>query len=134
MNASKKARWANILTSIVATIAIVQSAITNPPFSDATIFLLSSIFTYLALAGTAWKQYLSPDVSVTGQSVTIWIAVIATIAGLVDLLPAVNIPPATSQWIKWAISIIIMIINVLSKQIFPSEMQKEKMHDLKKQS
>ncbi len=133
MNASTKARWSNILTSLVAVIAIIQGGmLTNPPFTDKSVFVLGAIFTYLALAGTAWKQYLSPDVSKTGQKVTIWIAIVATIAGLTDLLPAVNFPDTVAQWVKWGISITIMVINVLSKQLFPSEMQKDKMHDLKK--
>lgn len=135
MNSSLKTRWANILTTLVAIIAIVQGGmLTNPPFTNQAVLVLGAIFTYLTLAGTAWKQYLSPEVSNTGTKVTIWIAIIATIAGLADLLPIVHFPDTVVQWIKWGISISMMIINILSKQLFPSEMQKDKMHELKEQS
>ena len=133
MNKATKSRWANILTTIVAVIAIIQGGmLTNPPFTEKMVIVLGAIFTYLTLAGTAWKQYLSPDVSDTGAKVTIWIAVIATIAGLTDLLPFISLPETTTQWVKWAISISMMVINILSKQLFPSELQKDKMHELKR--
>lgn len=132
MNTATKARIANALTTVVAIVAIIQGGmLTNPPFTEKMIFVLGAVFTYITLAGTAWKQYLSPDVSSTGTKVTIGIAIVATLAGLADLLPIVNLPDTTVQWVKWGISISMMIINILSKQIFPSEMQKDKMYELK---
>jgi hypothetical protein len=80
---------------------------------------------------TAWKQYLSPDVSNKGQTVTIWIVAITTIAGLSDLIGLVHLAAKTEEFVKFTISVLVMILNILSKTIFPSFDQKVKMSELK---
>lgn len=131
MNAATKLKWANLLTAIVAILAVLQTFLTTPPFPVEWVFTMGAIVTYLTLALTTWKQYLSPDVSGSGVTVTIWIAVIATIGGLADLINIFHIPEQTSQYIRWGITVIVAILNVLSKQIFPSFMQKQRMTYLK---
>lgn len=134
MNEALKTRWANILTAIVTTITIVQgSLLTNPPFTDEGIFVLGTIFTYLVMALTAWKQYLSPEVSKLGQNITFWVAAISTVAGLSDLVGLFHFNDHIAQYVKLCISILVTIMNVVSKQLFPSIDQKIKMDDLKRQ-
>lgn len=132
MNQASKARIANIFTAIVTILPLIQGTLlTKPPFTDHAIFVLSTVFTYLVMALTAWKQYLSPDVSKTGQNVTFWVAGIATIAGLTDLVGIAHFNDKTAQYVKLCISIAVMIMNVVSKQLFPSFDQKVKMNELK---
>jgi len=132
MNEATKARVANIFTALVAIITAIQGTfLTNPPFSDQTIFIAGAIFTYLAMGLTIWKQYLSPDVNDTGAKVTIWVAAIATIAGLTDLVGIFHFNEKTEQYVKWFISVLVTILNILSKQLFPSYDQKIKMKELK---
>jgi len=133
MTASLKARWANILTTVASVVAIFQTLLTSPPFTIETIALLSGICTYVTLGSTTWKQYLSPDVSSTGTKVTIGIAIAATVAGLLNLVDVFNVGGDTAKWVKWAITVAVAILNILSKQIFPSELQKDRMKDLKSQ-
>lgn len=134
MNEALKTRWANILTAIVTTITIIQgSLLTNPPFTEHGIFVWGTIFTYLVMALTAWKQYLSPEVSKLGQNITFWVAAIATVAGLTDLVGLFHFNENIAQYVKLCISILVTIMNVVSKQLFPSIDQKIKMNDLKQQ-
>ncbi len=133
MNLAAKTKWTNILTAIATFIGIAQTSITNPPFPDATVFVAGAVLTYLMLISTTWKQYLSPDISNTGAHVTIVIAIVATLTGALDLLNVFHVSPITAQWVKWGVSILVLALNVLSKTIFPSESQVDKMKDLKLQ-
>ncbi len=132
MNAAKKTRVANILTALATVFAVIQTFLTSPPFSPEMISVGTALLTYAVLISTTWKQYLSPEVTDTGVRITIWIAVVATLTGLLDLMHIVNFSPIVSQYIKWGITVAVAIINILSKQLFPSTLQKENMHDLKK--
>ena len=133
MNAANKSKLANFFTALVAVIAVVQMRYTAPPYDIDTVFRMTTILTYLSLTFTVWKQYLSPEVNDVGQKVTFGIAIIATIGGLIDLVPAFKLPDTTSQTIKMIITSCVTVLNVLSKQLFPSQMQKDKMKDLKYQ-
>lgn len=135
MNSALKVRWANILTAIVAIITIVQgSLLANSPLTPEAVSVVTIVLTYLAMALTAWKQYLSPEVSNKGQNTTIWVAIIATIAGLTDFVGVIHLNDKTADYIKWVLSIVVTVLNILSKQLFPSFDQKVKMNDLKKDS
>ena len=132
MNAALKTRIANILTALAFVFATVQTFLTNPPFTAGTIAVVGAIMTYAVLLTTTWKQYLSPEVTNAGARVTLWIALAATLTGVLDMLNVIHFSAIASQYIKWGITVIVAIINILSKQIFPSDMQKDTMHDLKK--
>lgn len=132
MNEKTKAQIANVFTATVAVITIVQgSMLRNPPLSDNAIQITGTIFTYLALGLTAWKQYLSPDVNTSGQKTTFWIAAIATVGGLSDLVGIFSLSDVVQQYISLGISVLVTILNVVSKQLFPSFDQKVKMEELK---
>lgn len=131
MNASSKLRWANILTALASIIAVVQTMLTSPPFTPEQVILWGTVFTYLTLAATSWKQYLSPEVSNTGAQVTLWMAVAITAGGLVDILGVFKFSDKTAMYVKWGITVLVAVINILSKQIFPSASQKSRVEDLK---
>lgn len=131
MNAANKLRWANHLTTATAIIAIFQTVLTTPPFNAETVTMLTAFCTLATLVATYGKQYLSPDVSGTGQKVTIWVFAAAVLAGILDFTHVLNLSAGTANWVKWAISTAILVINIYSKQIFPSQLQKSRMQDLK---
>ncbi len=134
MNAATKARIANIFTTLVTMITIFQTtSLPNAPFPEQHLIVLGVICTYLTMGFTIWKQYLSPDVDNAGTKVTIGIAIATTIAGLLQLTPLLNLNPKTQEYIKWTISLVVTAINILSKQLFPSDDQKDKMKQLKHQ-
>lgn len=134
MNEATKARIANILTAIVTIVTVIQGTfLTDPPFSQQVIFTIGAVFTYLAMVLTAVKQHLSPDVNSTGVKVTLWTIGITTVAGLADLVGIFHLADGPTQYVKWTISVVVMIMNVLSKQLFPSYDQKAKMIELKQE-
>jgi hypothetical protein len=131
MNANVKLRLANHLTTITAIVAIVQTTLTTPPFNPQMVAVLTAICTLVTLIGTYGKQYLSPEVSNTGQHVTIGVFVAAVLTGILDFTHVLNLTAATANWIKWGITVATLIVNIYSKQIFPSVEQKDRMKDLK---
>ncbi len=133
MNAATKLRLANIFTTLVMIIAIIQTFFTTPPFTPHAVYVWGAVLAYLAMALTTWKQYLSPEISNTGGQITLWIAVAATITGVLDLLNVFDWSADTEKWIKWGVTVVVAIINVLSKQLFPSQLQKDNVKQLKTQ-
>lgn len=132
MNQAAKLKLASLFTVIVTVLATAQGTfLTNPPFTENAIFVASTVITYLIMALTAWKQYLSPEISQAGIKVTLIAAIVATLAGLGDLVGIFKVSETTAQWIKWGISLVVMVLNIWSKGFFPSEFQKDKMAELK---
>ena len=131
MNAATKTRIANILTALASILAIFQTFLTSPPFSTQSVFVMGAVVTYATLLVTTWKQYLSPEISNAGGNVTIVIAIAATLTGLLDLFNVFTLSGHTEQMIKWGITVAVAILNILSKQIFPSQSMKDNMKDLK---
>lgn len=74
---------------------------------------------------TVWKQYLSASVA-TGPAIkrTLIVALIATVAGLLDVTNLVHFPGHWGDIIRFIFTLIAMVLNLLSKQMFPSEEQK----------
>lgn len=131
MNAATKSRWANVITALVSIIAVGQTVVMSPPFTPHTVYVFGIVATYLSLTLTKWKQYLSPDVSKVGENITIWIAIGATIMGILDLINVFSFSAEVNMWIRWSITVSMTVINIISKQLFPSQLQKEKMQELK---
>lgn len=131
MNAATKSQIANVFTSLSLILVVLQTLIMTPPFTPHQVYVWGAILTYATLIVTTWKQYLSPDVSNVGSRITIWIAIGATVAGLLDFYSVIPLSENASQWVKWSITLAVAIINVLSKQLFPSEAQKDNMSKLK---
>lgn len=131
MNLATKSKIANALTAVAAMIVAIQSCIISPPFTTHMVFVLGAVFTYLALAVTTFKQFFASDISDNAAYLTIGIVVVSTIAGGLNLLDVFEVKPVTAQWIKWGISMLTLMLNILSKTLFPSTMQKEVMTELK---
>ncbi len=139
MNAATKLKWAARLSLIVAMLAALQFFVNENNFPAAVVAIAGPIIFYLVTTLTVWKQYLSPDVNNTGATVTIWFAVIASIAGIGDLIGdlsgAFHIPDKTAQYIRLGITIVVTLLNVFSNTIFPSQsllLKKQAIKDAKK--
>lgn len=131
MNAATKTRIANYLTMGGSAVAVIQTNLMSPPFTVDQIMIWGTILTYLGLLCTYWKQYLSPEVNNTGKQVTLWVALIATVTGVLDLIHILHFNVIWEQRIRWSITVVIMLLNIASKQIFPSNYQKDKIQKLK---
>ena len=130
MNLATKSKIANALTAVAAIIVAAQSFLVSPPFSDQLIFVLGAVLTYLTLIVTTFKQFFAADISDNGAYLTIALLIVSTFAGGLNLLDVFEVEAVTAQWIKWGISMLALILNILSKTLFPSVMQKEVMSGL----
>ena len=133
MNAAIKAKTSNIITAVTAAAAILQTLIVNPPFSDRSVYVIGAILTYVVLVLTYVKQFLSPDVNAKAERFTIWTLVVASVAGLADLIGVFDLNEKTEAWIRWGISVVIALVNILSRTFFPSYEQNKRMEQLKQQ-
>jgi hypothetical protein len=132
MNAATQTKWANILTGLVAIIATVQTSLTSPPFSPESIKAVGGILAFSSILFTYLKQKLSAEVSNIGKNLTfLLIGLPAVLMGAGDMLNLFHFSDSAAHWITWLISVLLMIVTVFSKLLFPSEFMKDKIEELK---
>ena len=119
------------MTAVVAILGSVQAAITSPPFTAEWVVKVGAIITFAVIIATGLKNYLSPDVSDTGNRFTLGALIVAIAGGLADLFNVFNFSDSTDQRIRLGITIVVMAVNILAKQIWPSTDQKQKMAEAK---
>ncbi len=134
MNQATSLKLASFFTGIVAILTVIQPMLTTPPFGPNFIVTASAVITFVVMALTVWKQYLSPEVSNSATRITLIAAIIATLAGGLELAGVFNVAESTAVWIRWGVSIVTMVLNIYSKGLFPSQFQKDKMQELRQQS
>jgi hypothetical protein len=121
MSTSSKSKVVNIFTLLVLALTAFQGLIPTMPLSNpATLTLVSAIVMFLVSALTAWKQALSVEIDNAGIWPTLIVAIVATIGGLNDLFQVIPFGQNTSQWVRFGITFLTMIINLASKVIWPT--------------
>lgn len=117
----KNANLERLFTLFVVLLSTLQTAIPSLPISNPnTITLVSAIVMFLVVGLTAWKQYFSVEITNASLIPTVIIAIVATLGGLNDLIGAFHISPALGQWIRFAVTAVVTILNVVSKELWPS--------------
>lgn len=118
MTRSTATRW---LTGIVVALSVVQPLMVSAPISSSiSKAIISAILMFLVVALTAWKQALSVEISNNSLWPTIIIAIIATLGAANNLINAIPISAAFTQWAQYSITLLTALLNVMSKTFFPS--------------
>lgn len=130
MNAATKTRLSNIITAILPVMAVFQTSLTHPPFSQDAVLIGGAVITYATMLSTAIKQALSAEVN---SNVSKFTLIATAVAGLGDLLNVFQLTDQTQAYIRLGITITVTVVNILSKQLFPSDFQKDKIQELKQQ-
>lgn len=131
MNAATKTRLSNIVTVLVSIIPAIQTSLTSPPLTQHNVAVTGGILALLSLSLTSAKQWLSAEVNSNAVKFTLLISVIpilTAIGNLINLYPISDSVKATTNW--W-ISLLAMIVTIISKQLFPTQFQKDKVQELK---
>lgn len=121
MSSTSKKQLSDLFTLIVLVLTTFQGLIPAMPITNqGTITLISAVMMFLVTGFTAWKQYLSNEISNEAMGPTLFVALIATMGGLNDLFSLVPLGAVASQWIRFSITAITMILNLASKTIWPT--------------
>lgn len=131
LNPATQTKISTMLTATVTIIAVIQTSLTTPPFTAGSVLIASSILAFASLLLTALKQWLSAEVNSMGVTVTLGIVAVTALTGLLNLMNVFHLSDATHNYINWVISVLIAVVNILSKLIFPSIFQKGKIQQLK---
>ena len=107
----------NLFTMLVAIFTLFQGLIPSLPIPDTTV--VSAIVMFLVLALTAWRQAFSQIITNAALWPTIIIAAIATIGGLNDLFGVFSISDIAGQWIRFSITALTAVLNLLSTTFWP---------------
>lgn len=125
MSNSSKTKLTDIFTLLVIVLTTFQGLIPTLPVSDTSVItILSAIIMFLVASLTAWKQLLSVEIRNGGLWPTIILGLIATIGGLNDVLNVLTIGQLTGQWIRFGITASLMILNMISKILWPTPQTK----------
>lgn len=108
----------NILSALAIVFTAVQGMIPAMPLHDSTI--ISAVIMFLVSGTTLWKQALSKEIDNNALIPTIVMAVIATMGGINDLLNVFHFTPVAGQWIRFAVTAITGILNMMSKILWPT--------------
>ena len=116
-----KSKIINLFTVLVIVLTAVQGLIPAIPLAnEVTITIVSSVVMFLASSLTVWKQTLSVEINNSAMGPTIFVAIIATIGGLNDVFGVIHISDAFGQWIRFGITAITMVLNMVSKIMWPT--------------
>lgn len=110
-----------VFTILVIALTAFQSIIPSMPITnEQTITLLSAITLFLVSGLTTWKQALSNEIDNNALKPTLILAAIATLGGLNDLFSVIHLSDSLGQWLRFGITATTMILNVISKVVWPT--------------
>lgn len=118
MSNTQRSKLAALFTLLVLLLTTFQGLIPALPVTNTT--LISAVTLFLVSALTAWKQYVSNEISNASLRPTLFVAIIATLGGLNELLNVFTISGTAGQWIRFGITLITAFINLASKILWPT--------------
>lgn len=107
----------NLFTVLVMFFTLFQGLIPSLPINDTAI--ISAVVMFLVQGLTAWRQAFSQNISNASLWPTIIIATVSTFGGLNDLFNVVQISEVAGQWIRFSITALTAILNLLSTILWP---------------
>jgi len=75
---------------------------------------------YLVNGLTALNQYLSTKIANMALNASLVVFLLAVIGGLNDLFTVIPLSETVNQWIRFGITFASMVLNFISKQIYPA--------------
>jgi hypothetical protein len=123
MSAVAKNKWADILTWTISILGSFQFALTIVPgATPAFVAIGGTVIMFLVNGLTGLKQYLSAMIN-EGKAMTptLFIFIIATLGGLNELFDVVPMSEIAKQWVKFIITFSLMVLNLVSKTLYPNK-------------
>ena len=121
MSTSTRSKITTLFTLLVVLLTAFQGLIPTLPISNVSVIATISAITMFLVSGiTTWKQFLSNEIDNAALKPTIIVAIIATIGGLNELFNVVHFSAVADQWVRFAITLITMFLNVASKILWPT--------------
>lgn len=124
-----KAWWTNLIGLLVVVLTVFQGMLGTdmvPKMNTATLSIVSASVMFGVVVFTAIKQYLSEEIANKAVKRTLIILAIAIVGGANDFFQVINFGEIANQWIRFFITGIATILNVYSKQLFPTPDTKTK--------
>ena len=131
MNAATKTKLSNITTVLVSLIPAIQTSLSSPPLTQHNVAMIGGVLAVLSLALTSAKQWLSAEVNSNALKVTLLVSLLPILTAFGNLIDLFHIADSVKEIINWWISLLAMIVTIISKQLFPSDFQKDKIQELK---
>lgn len=111
---------AKLFTFLVLVLTTAQGFVPSMPIDDPqTLKYISGGLLFAVSVLTTWKQFALDEISNKSLIPTLIVAVVATLAGVLDLLGKLPVDAHTAQWLRFGITFITAILNISSKTFFP---------------
>lgn len=121
MSSNQKSNLTTIFNAAVYIFTGLQAMVPTMPLTPTGATWVSVIAMFAVSILTAWRQYVSEKIDNKATYATLFVALIATMGGLNELINAIDIPEKTGQWVRFTITFLTMVLNGLSKTIFPEK-------------
>lgn len=82
--------------------------------------IISAVIVFVVPVLTAWKQQASEYINDNALLLTFGAILLAIAGGITDLKNAFGWAPLTEQWVRFGITALTLLINLLSRKIVPS--------------
>jgi uncharacterized membrane protein HdeD (DUF308 family) len=97
----------------------LQAMVPSMPFSNPDqVKAFSGILVCAGIALTAFKQFASDEINNKALIPTLIVALVATLAGVADLMDKLPMNPHNAQWFRFAISALTLLLNITSTTLF----------------
>jgi hypothetical protein len=127
MAKSFRSKLVDIFTITVVFLTTFQGLIPTMPITDVSIIaVVSAVTMFLVSAITVWKQYISDEIANKALRPTIIVAILATIAGVMDLMKVIDFNHTAGQWIRFGFTAVTMFLNLFSKLMYDTDETKSK--------
>ena len=111
-----KTKLVGVFTVLVLFLTTFQGVLPTLPITNqSTITIISAIVLYLSTALTIWKQLLSKQIDSNAIWPTVIVGLVATFAGLTDVLKVIPFTPFAAQLTRFIITFIVLFLNMISK-------------------
>lgn len=121
MSRASKSKLTNLFTILVLVLTAFQGLIPTIPVKDEqAITIISAIVLFLVSALTCWKQYVSIEIDNKAIAPTLIVVIVATFGALNELLGVFSFSELAAQWIRFSITFITMVLNLVSKSMWPT--------------
>lgn len=116
------------LTAIQVAIPSLPPLSSDPTKSIYYYKILSAIIIFVVPVLTAWKQATSKYINNKAIWSALFIIFVAAVGGLADFFNHLPFTPSplTTQWIRTGITGLSLVVNLISRKVAPSELQKLK--------
>ena len=123
LSLEKRKQLAMIFGAIATILPFISGSFLTPQaphLSEMTTKIVLGTILMLTVIATALRQFYSVSVDNNALNITWIVLAVTIIGGVCDFIGVLPISENTSTWLKFILTLVVTILNALSKVLWPS--------------